>query len=181
MHQLRSDVDGLYELTSRMDREAKKTDSVVRDIDLRLRRLEKTSGRQFGLLIATQRQHGHRLDRVESILENVAVQVNQLSTQMNELAPLPAQFSQLAARVNQLETRFDKLETRFDQLEARIDKLETRFDRLETRFDQLETRVGQLEGRMTLLEAAVNQNSRTLDVVVELLRKQQSGARGDEG
>ncbi|WP_433661833.1 hypothetical protein ACQPW1_06500 [Nocardia sp. CA-128927] len=156
MHQLRGDVDGLYELSTKTNQKVTETSCTVRGIDTRLQRLEATSGRQFGVLLATQRQHGHRLNRVEKLLGEVV-------TQLADLAPLPA-------RVDELTGRVDGLSGRMDHLTERVDKLA-----------DLPARVGRLEGQVAELTVVVRQNSETLDVVVDLLRKRLPASQDGEG
>ncbi|WP_280390564.1 hypothetical protein [Nocardia brasiliensis] len=196
-HQLRGDVYGLYEVAQDIKDDVIKCDRVIRDVHLRLGRLGRTSGRQFGLLLTAQHEHGHRLDRMESRLRDV-------TTDLDKLAPLPAQVATLTTQVNGLTTqvneltgRFDQLTSRFDQLTSRFDQLTSRVDQLTSRVDQLtsqvgelaalparfvtlETQMGNLQMQVNQLEGTIHQNSRTLDTVVELLRKQQPARRRDE-
>ncbi|AFT99017.1 family 25 glycosyl transferase [Nocardia brasiliensis] len=203
-HQLRGDVYGLYDVAQGIKDDVIKCDRVVRDVHLRLGRLGRTSGRQFGLLLTAQHEHGHRLDRVESHLRD-------LTTGLDKLAPLPAQVSTLTTQVNELTGRVDQLTNRVDQLTNRVDQLTNRVDQLTGGFDQLtnqvgeltsrvdqltnqvgelaalparfvtlETQMGNLQAQVNQLEGTIHQNSRTLDTVLELLRKQQPARRRDE-
>ncbi|WP_280409359.1 hypothetical protein [Nocardia brasiliensis] len=196
-HQLRGDVYGLYEVAQDIKDDVIKCDRVIRDVHLRLGRLGRTSGRQFGLLLTAQHEHGHRLDRVESRLRDV-------TTDLDKLAPLPAQVATLTTQVNGLTTqvneltgRVDQLTSRFDQLTSRVDQLASQVDQLASQVDQLtsqvgelaalparfvtlETQMGNLQMQVNQLEGTIHQNSRTLDTVVELLRKQQPARRRDE-
>ncbi|WP_156522241.1 hypothetical protein, partial [Nocardia vulneris] len=99
-HQLRGDVYGLYDVTQKIKDDVIKCDRVVRDVHLRLGRLGRTSGRQFGLLLTAQHEHGHRLDRVEAHLRDVTTQLRDVTTDLDKLAPLPAQVSTLTTQVN---------------------------------------------------------------------------------
>ncbi|WP_029894946.1 hypothetical protein [Nocardia brasiliensis] len=196
-HQLRGDVYGLYEVAQDIKDDVIKCDRVIRDVHLRLGRLGRTSGRQFGLLLTAQHEHGHRLDRVESRLRDV-------TTDLDRLAPLPAQVATLTTQVNGLTTQVNELTGRFDQLTSRVDQLTSRVDQLTSQVDQLtsqvdqlasqvgelaalparfvtlETQMGNLQMQVNQLEGTIHQNSRTLDTVVELLRKQQPARRRDE-
>ncbi|MBF6125309.1 hypothetical protein [Nocardia brasiliensis] len=203
-HQLRGDVYGLYEVAQDIKDDVIKCDRVIRDVHLRLGRLGRTSGRQFGLLLTAQHEHGHRLDRMESRLRDV-------TTDLDKLAPLPAQVATLTTQVNGLTTQVNELTGRFDQLTSRFDQLTSRFDQLTSqvgqltsqvgqltsrvdqltsqvgelaalpaRFVTLETQMGNLQMQVNQLEGTIHQNSRTLDTVVELLRKQQPARRRDE-
>ncbi|WP_280403786.1 hypothetical protein [Nocardia brasiliensis] len=196
-HQLRGDVYGLYEVAQDIKDDVIKCDRVIRDVHLRLGRLGRTSGRQFGLLLTAQHEHGHRLDRMESRLRDV-------TTDLDKLAPLPAQVATLTTQVNGLTTqvneltgRVDQLTSRFDQLTSRVDQLASQVDQLASQVDQLtsqvgelaalparfvtlETQMGNLQMQVNQLEGTIHQNSRTLDTVVELLRKQQPARRRDE-
>lgn len=182
-HQLRGDVYGLYEVAQDIKDDVIKCDRVIRDVHLRLGRLGRTSGRQFGLLLTAQHEHGHRLDRVESRLRDV-------TTDLDKLAPLPAQVATLTTQVNGLTTQVNELTGRFDQLTSRFDQLTSQVDQLTSqvgelaalpaRFVTLETQMGNLQMQVNQLEGTIHQNSRTLDTVVELLRKQQPARRRDE-
>ncbi|MEU0872452.1 hypothetical protein [Nocardia brasiliensis] len=182
-HQLRGDVYGLYEVAQDIKDDVIKCDRVIRDVHLRLGRLGRTSGRQFGLLLTAQHEHGHRLDRVESRLRDV-------TTDLDKLAPLPAQVATLTTQVNGLTTQVNELTGRFDQLTSRVDQLTSQVDQLASqvgelaalpaRFVTLETQMGNLQMQVNQLEGTIHQNSRTLDTVVELLRKQQPARRRDE-
>ncbi|WP_159080141.1 hypothetical protein [Nocardia suismassiliense] len=240
VHQLRGDVDGLYELANNTNREVKSTNGLARGVDQRLRRLEKTSGRQFGLLLVTQRQHGHRLEGMESgfgdvgtamsrhseildetvsrlatlevVVGGVAGRTNVLTDRVDGLSGridgltgqmdgltegvdglagrvdgltervggltgrvdgLTERFDGLTARVDGLTGQVDGLTERVDGLAEQVDGLTGRVDDLTEKVDGLIVRVSRLEDQMVQLTAAVHQNSVTLDLVVELLRKQQ--------
>ncbi|MBF6545021.1 hypothetical protein [Nocardia brasiliensis] len=210
-HQLRGDVYGLYEVAQDIKDDVIKCDRVIRDVHLRLGRLGRTSGRQFGLLLTAQHEHGHRLDRVESRLRDVTTdldklaplpaqvatlttQVNGLTTQVNELTgrvdQLTIRFDQLTTRVDQLTSQVGQLTSRVDQLTSQVDQLTSQVDQLTSqvgelaalpaRFVTLETQMGNLQMQVNQLEGTIHQNSRTLDTVVELLRKQQPARRRDE-
>ncbi|WP_433578042.1 hypothetical protein [Nocardia brasiliensis] len=210
-HQLRGDVYGLYDVAQGIKDDVIKCDRVVRDVHLRLGRLGRTSGRQFGLLLTAQHEHGQRLDRVESHLRDVTIE-------LGKLAPLPAQVATLTSQVNELTGKFDQLTGRVDQLTSRVDQLTSHVGELTSRVDQLtshvgeltsrvdqltshvgeltgrvdqltalparlvtlETQMGKLHTQVNRLEGTIQQNSRTLDTVVELLRKQQPARRRDE-
>ncbi|WP_280449091.1 hypothetical protein [Nocardia brasiliensis] len=175
-HQLRGDVYGLYEVAQDIKDDVIKCDRVIRDVHLRLGRLGRTSGRQFGLLLTAQHEHGHRLDRVESRLRDV-------TTDLDKLAPLPAQVATLTTQVNGLTTQVNELTGRVDQLTSRVDQLTSQVGELAAlpaRFVTLETQMGNLQMQVNQLEGTIHQNSRTLDTVVELLRKQQPARRRDE-
>ncbi|WP_280432273.1 DUF948 domain-containing protein [Nocardia brasiliensis] len=175
-HQLRGDVYGLYEVAQDIKDDVIKCDRVIRDVHLRLGRLGRTSGRQFGLLLTAQHEHGHRLDRVESHLRDV-------TTDLDKLAPLPAQVATLTTQVNGLTTQVNELTGRVDQLTSRVDQLTSQVGELAAlpaRFVTLETQMGNLQMQVNQLEGTIHQNSRTLDTVVELLRKQQPARRRDE-
>ncbi|WP_040731912.1 hypothetical protein, partial [Nocardia tenerifensis] len=129
MHQLRGDVDALYELSGKTNAEVAKTGSLVHGIDKRLQRLESTCGRQFGVLLATHRQHNHRMNRMESLLGEVSTQVNHLTPlharvdevaeQVGHLAPLPARVDELAQQVGHLAP----LPARVDELAQQVGHL----------------------------------------------------------
>ncbi|WP_069163637.1 hypothetical protein [Nocardia altamirensis] len=105
--QIRGDVDGLYELaaetketTDKIQKQTDKIECFVRGNSLRLHRLEKTSGRNFGLLLAAQRQHAQRLDRVESLLCGLTAQVDQNGSQVTHL---DSKVTRLESQVTQLD------------------------------------------------------------------------------
>ncbi|WP_280431053.1 hypothetical protein [Nocardia brasiliensis] len=176
VNQLRGDIYGLYELSDKIKNDVVECDRTVRDVHLRLGRLERTSERHFGLLLTTQREHGQRLDRVESQLGDVTTQLRDVTTNLDELAPLPAQVATLTTQVSELTSRFDQLTSQYDQLTSQVGELAA----LPARFVPLETQMGKLQKQVDQLEGTIHQNSRTLDTVVELLRKQQPAQRRDE-
>ncbi|MFX0580430.1 hypothetical protein [Nocardia nepalensis] len=106
VRQLRGDVDGLYDLTSDTSDTAMATKRAVREVDLRLRKLQVTTGRQFGVVIATLRQHGKRLDRVDEQLDRVGGQLDRVDEQLGQvdgrLGQVDGQLGQIGQRLDQI-------------------------------------------------------------------------------
>ncbi|MFI9406606.1 hypothetical protein ACIHA7_30715, partial [Nocardia sp. NPDC052316] len=174
VHQLRGDVDGLYELTNNTNREVKSTNGLARGVDQRLRRLEKTSGRQFGLLLVTQRQHGHRLEGVESRFGDVAAQLNQVGTAMDRhsevldetvsrLATLEIVVGGVAGRTTALTDQVDGLSGRIDGLTGHLNGLGGRVDGLAGQMNGLAGRVDGLADRMDGLTVGVSGLTEQMD------------------
>ncbi|MFJ1460037.1 hypothetical protein [Nocardia sp. N2S4-5] len=144
---LRHDVDDLYEMNDDTNRTAHTSLAAVRGVDLRLRRFQRTSGRQFGILIATLRQHSRRFDQTDARLDG------------------------MDRRFDKMDTRLDKMGTRFDKVDTRFDKVGTRFDKVDERFDQGEAWSGGTDRRLDNIEGYLRQMQHTLTEVVTLLRK----------
>ncbi|WP_024802333.1 hypothetical protein [Nocardia sp. BMG51109] len=89
---LRHDVDDIYELIDDSNRTAHTALAAVRGVDLRLRRFQNTSGRQFGILIATLRQHGRRLDGMDQRFDRMD---QRLDTMDQRLDTMNGQLQQL--------------------------------------------------------------------------------------
>ncbi len=68
---LRHDVDDIYELIDDANQTAHTALAGVRGVDLRLRRFQRTTGHQFGVVIATLRQHSRRFDQIEGRLDRL--------------------------------------------------------------------------------------------------------------
>ncbi|MGF6883951.1 DNA anti-recombination protein RmuC [Nocardia sp. GAS34] len=122
---LRHDVDDIYELLDDTNRTAHTTQAAVRGVDLRLRRFQRTSGHQFGVVLATLRQHNKRFERLE----------HQTAERFNETTQ---RFDQLE---HQTTERFNETTQRFDQLEHQTTE---RFNETFERFNRLDNQLGEI-------------------------------------
>ncbi|WP_280272468.1 hypothetical protein [Nocardia wallacei] len=118
---LRHDVDDLYEMNDDTNRTAHTSLAAVRGVDLRLRRFQRTSGRQFGILIATLRQHSRRFDQTDARLDG-----------------MDRRFDKMDTRLDKMGTRFDKVDERFDQGEAWSGGADQRLDNIEGYLRQMQ-------------------------------------------
>jgi hypothetical protein len=126
---LRHDVDDLYELIHDTNRTVHNTQAAVRGLDLRLRRFQRTTGHQFGVVMATLRQHNKRFERLEQQtterFEHTTERFNRLEQQTTE------RFEQTTERFNRLEQHTTE---RFDRIEH---KTAERFDRIENQLVEI--------------------------------------------
>jgi hypothetical protein len=117
---LRNDIDGLYELTDDSNRTAHTALAAVRGVDLQLRRFQKSSGQQFGILIATLRQHDRRLTRIEDRLDR-----------MDE-------------RFDRVDERFDRMDERMDGMATQANGSDRQIQSLAQKIDEILMLVRQL-------------------------------------
>lgn len=146
--QLRDDVAELYELSSDTNKTVDTTKCLARDVDLRVRRLQRTNGKQFGLILATQRQHGKRFDRVEAQLDTVEQRLDGVDERLYDLTAVVDQMSvemhRMSADVESLTTTVEKLSTTMDKVVTTMDQVITIVGQVITTVDQLTSGLGAL-------------------------------------
>jgi chromosome segregation ATPase len=103
---LRRDVDDIYGLINTTDQTVHTALASIRGVDLRLRRFQKTSGKQFGVLIATLRQHGKRLDRIDE-----------------RLGGADERFDGIAQRFDSIDGRLDGHDEEFRGINQKLDEM----------------------------------------------------------
>ena len=107
VHRLQHDVDDLYELVDDSNRTAHTALAAVRGVDLRLRRFQKTSGRQSGIMIATLRQHGRRLGGIDQRFDGV-----------------DGRFDGIDQRLDGIDQRLSGIDQRLDGIGDRLDGID---------------------------------------------------------
>lgn len=157
---------GLYELTGEVKDRAIKCDRTLRDIHLRVGRLGRTSGRQFGLLLAAHRAHEQHLHRVESQLQALTAELPPRPgelTKFETLTPLPAQLTKIESRLKPLA-----------KLRGHVSRLGTQLARVESQLGDLAALVGQAgkaeirHNDRTALPEQLAQLERRLDALMKL-------------
>jgi flagellar capping protein FliD len=144
---LRNDIDGLYELTDDSNRTAHTALAAVRGVDLRLRRFQKSSGQQFGILIATLRQHGRRLTRIEDRLDR------------------------MDGRFDGIDQRLDGIDQRLDHIDQRSDGINQRFDHMDERFNHMDERMDGMATRADSSDRQIQSLAQKIDEILALVRQ----------
>ncbi|MFG1794259.1 hypothetical protein [Nocardia sp. NPDC049149] len=166
VNQIRDDVDGLYELaaetketTDKIQKQTDKIECFVRGNSLRLHRLEKTCGRSFGLLLAAQRQHTQRLDRVESLLCGLTAQMDQNGSQVihldSKVAHLDSKVTDLDSKVTDLDSKVTDLDSKVTHLDSKVTDLDTKVTHLDSKVTDLDSKVTHLDSKVTDLDSKV--------------------------
>ncbi|MBU3061628.1 DUF3106 domain-containing protein [Nocardia sp. NEAU-G5] len=140
---LRHDVDDIYELLDDTNRTAHTTQAAVRGVDLRLRRFQRTTGHQFGVVLGMLRQHNKRFERLG---QQTAERFKETTERFDQLEHQTTErFNETAQRFDQLEhqttERFNETAQRFDQLEHQTTE---RFNETAERFNRLDNQLGEI-------------------------------------
>ncbi|WP_433727472.1 hypothetical protein ACQP0C_36195 [Nocardia sp. CA-129566] len=161
--QLRGDVNSLYELTHATDSAAKAANRTVRTAGRHLRQLEKRTGRQLAIVIATRRQHGMAAEQPGSRQAKVNTDAQQLKAGLTRLAD---RIDGLRDRTSRIRMQGDALDQRAGVSRKRRAQFEPQLGQLHARTMQLIARIHQIDRENRLLMTRLTQLDRLVCEIV---------------
>ncbi|MCX4097223.1 hypothetical protein [Nocardia sp. alder85J] len=146
--QLRNDVDDMYQLLADTNASVHRAHAAIRGLDMNVRRYQKVNGQQFGILTATLRQHGRRLDGMDARFDAID---KRLASTDSRLENLEGRLEHVEDRLENLEGRLEHVESRLEHVEGRLERVEGRLERVDSQLEEFNGRLGGIDDRLAEL------------------------------